>query len=77
MARRPSPRRRREAFGRRLRTLRQARGWSQEVLGDRADLHRTYVGGIEGGERNGALDNIYRLADALEVDAAALVSEAG
>ena len=77
MARHPTPRRRRQAFGRRLRALRRERDWSQETLAAAAGLHRTYVGGIERGERNCALDNIYRLADALEVDAAALVSEAG
>jgi transcriptional regulator with XRE-family HTH domain len=40
-------------------------GISQEELGARADLDRTYVGGIERGERNVALMNIARTADAL------------
>jgi len=59
-------------FGRRLKQLRRTQGLSQEELAFRADLHRTYVGGIERGERNVSLRNIQRLADALEVDVVAL-----
>lgn len=59
-------------FGQRLRELRQKQGLSQEELGFRAGLHRTYVGGIERGERNVTLKNIQRLADALGVDIRAL-----
>ncbi|TDE13567.1 helix-turn-helix domain-containing protein [Jiangella asiatica] len=55
------------AFGRRVRELRKELGLSQEELADRADLHRTYVGSIERGERNVALINIHRLAKALGV----------
>lgn len=62
----------RVVFGRRVRALRQAQGWSQEDLAERAGLHWTYVGGIERGERNPALDNINRLARALGVTLAAL-----
>lgn len=50
-----------------MRSKRLAAGLSQEDLAHRAGLHRTYVGGIERGERNVALLNIYALADALEV----------
>ena len=38
---------------------------TQEALAKRADLHVTYVGGIERGERNPALDNVNRIARAL------------
>src|SRR5262249_13750685 len=57
----------RKAFGKRVRELRRAAGLSQEQLAARADLHWTYVGGIERGERNPALINITRLARALGV----------
>ena len=62
----------RRGFGRRVRELRHARGFSQEGLAERAGLHWTYVGGIERGERNPALENINRLAKALGVPLAEL-----
>lgn len=54
-------------FGDRVRELRKERGLSQEDLAELAGLHRTYIGGIERGERNVALVNILRLAKALNV----------
>ncbi len=56
------------AFGQRVRELRKARGFSQEELAERSGLHRTYVGGIERGERNPSLLNIGHIAQALEVN---------
>jgi transcriptional regulator with XRE-family HTH domain len=56
-----------EQFGRRIRSLRERKGLSQERLAELADLHRNYVGGIERGERNVGLRNIIRLAKALGV----------
>lgn len=53
--------------GRKVRELREARGWSQEELGFEAGLHRNYIGGIERGERNVAVVNIGKLAKALGV----------
>ena len=52
-------------FGRRMRAARDDHGWSQEDLADEAGLDRTYVGGVERGERNLALLNINKIATAL------------
>jgi transcriptional regulator with XRE-family HTH domain len=51
-------------LGRRIRELRKMRGWSQEKLGEMADLHPTYVGGIERGERNVAFENLAHISSA-------------
>ena len=61
-------------FGRRVRELRIERGLSQERLAELSHLHRNYIGGIERGERNISLQNICRLAKALDVGADALVA---
>ena len=50
-----------------VRTLRLEKGWSQEELARRADLHRTYIGSIERNERNVSLLNVERIAKALKV----------
>ena len=55
------------AFGRRVRDLRQRLGWSQEDLAGIVRLDRSYVGGVERGERNVSLQNICKFADALGV----------
>jgi transcriptional regulator with XRE-family HTH domain len=57
----------RAEMGKRIRELRKTRGWSQEKLGELADLHPTYIGGIERGERNVAFENLVRLADAFKL----------
>lgn len=54
-------------FGRRVRHLRLQLGISQEELAHRCNLHRTYIGGIERGERNPSLRNIVRIAKALGI----------
>lgn len=55
------------ALGRSIRELRRGVGISQEDLADRSRLHRTYVGGIERGERNVSFGNLLKLANALDV----------
>jgi len=54
-------------FGVRIRALRQQQGLSQEALALHAALDRTYVGGVERGERNISLQNVAKLAKALGV----------
>ncbi len=55
------------ALGLAIREVRLRVGISQEGLADRAGMHRTYVGGIERGERNVSFGNLLKLASALEV----------
>jgi transcriptional regulator with XRE-family HTH domain len=64
------------SVGRAVRTLRIDQGLTQEELADRCDMHRTYVGGIERGERNPTVTVIYRLADALSVKGSDLLAAA-
>ena len=56
-----------EKFGQRVRELRKARSLSQEALADLSGLDRTYISGIERGQRNVALRNIEVIAQALGV----------
>lgn len=53
------------AFGAYIRKLRKARRWTQEILAEHAGLSRTYIGGIERGERNLAIVNVNKLSLAL------------
>lgn len=63
----------RKAFGARVREARKQIGFSQENLAHEAGLDRSYVGQVERGERNITLDNVYRLAEALNVSAGLLL----
>ncbi len=56
-------------FGERVRSLRKEKGLSQEALALDCDLDRTYIGGVERGERNISLVNIHKIANALGVKA--------
>lgn len=53
-------------FSQNARKARLAKGLSQEDLAELADLHRNYVGGVERGERNISIDNMEKLAVALD-----------
>lgn len=64
----------RSRVARNMRAIRTSLSISQEELGDLAQLHRTYVGSIERQERNVSLDNIERLAHALNVDVVDLLA---
>lgn len=69
----PNPHDARLRIAHNLRQARQKRDLSQEALADLAGLHRTYVGSVERGERNISIDNIQRLAQALDLDPADLL----
>lgn len=53
-------------FGRTIKKLRIEKGISQEKLAELSDLHRTYIGSLEMGNRNVSLENINKLAIALD-----------
>lgn len=62
-------------FGERIRELRHKQNFSQEKLAEITNLHRTYIGGIERGERNPSLENIYKIANALNISLSELFRE--
>ena len=55
-------------FGKKVKTLRIEKGWSQEKLALTADLDRTYVPGIEAGRRNVSIVVIEKIANALNIE---------
>ncbi len=54
-------------FGKKVREERKKLGYSQEVLAEKAGVHRTYIGMIERGEKNITLANIQKVSKALKV----------
>lgn len=62
-------------FGQRVRELRREKGLSQEALALTCQLDRTYIGGVERGERNISLVNIHKIATALDVSIRELFQE--
>ena len=56
-----------EKFGQKVREERHKLGLSQEELASRAGVHRTYIGMIERAEKNITLENIEKIAKALEI----------
>ncbi|MBW3528934.1 helix-turn-helix domain-containing protein [Shewanella sp. NKUCC05_KAH] len=61
------------SFGTHLKSLRLERSFSQEQLALKADMDRTYVSGIERGQRNVSLINLFKLASALDIPAKQLL----
>ena len=59
--------------GTNMRAIRDAKGLSQEAFADMLGVHRTYMGGLERGERNLTLKTVERLAERLEVDVEMLI----
>jgi XRE family transcriptional regulator, regulator of sulfur utilization len=66
-----------QKLGIRIRTLRLARGLTQESLAERAGIHEKFVGAVERGERNITLRNVVRIARGLDVPISALFIEEG
>ncbi|PKR83889.1 helix-turn-helix domain-containing protein [Heyndrickxia camelliae] len=65
-----------QALGKKIRKLRfENDNMSQEALGLECNLDRTYIGGIERGERNPTVLNLKKIADALGVSVEQLFSE--
>jgi transcriptional regulator with XRE-family HTH domain len=63
------------ALGRNLRAYRQARGLSQEAFAELLGVHRTYLGGVERGERNLTLRSVEHLASVLDIPALTLLAD--
>lgn len=64
-----------KVFGDNLRKYRNGLGLSQEAFADKCGLHRTYISAIECYRRSISLENIQRIADALDIDAYKLLLE--
>lgn len=62
-----------KSLGLRVKAIRENRGASQEALANDADVHRTYLSGVERGLRNPSLLTLARIAHALSVDLEILV----
>jgi transcriptional regulator with XRE-family HTH domain len=61
-------------FGKRLRTLRQKRGWTQLQLGEKLGLDRGYISDIENGKRNVSLEVLEIIAQGFELSVSRLLS---
>ena len=75
MPRRKSKKSLRQLVSANIRELRAEQGYSQESFADECGLHRTYIGSVERGERNISIDNIERIANALNIAAYELLKE--
>ena len=66
-----------QRFGKAIRRRRRELDISQEKLAEIAEIHRTYISSIERGERNPSLENIEKLAKALDISISALFANYG
>ena len=57
-----------------MRDLRESRGWSQEVLAEKADLNRSYLGEVERGQVSPSLSTAKKIAGALDVSLSDLIA---
>jgi transcriptional regulator with XRE-family HTH domain len=64
-----------QIFANNLRKKRKGKKLSQEELADLCQLHRTYIGSVERGERNITLSTLERIAASLNIDACELLTE--
>jgi transcriptional regulator with XRE-family HTH domain len=64
-----------EELGNRIRKKRKERGWSQEELAEEANIDRSYIGGVERGERNLTFTILCQICAALGCDVAALTKD--
>jgi len=65
------------ALGSRVRHLREDKGWTQEVLADRAGLDRSYIAGIEAGLRNPSVKALAKVAKGLGLSISDVVASVG
>lgn len=65
----------RSVFTRNMKQRRKKINLSQEALAEKCDLHRTYISSVELGKRNISIDNIEKIATALEIEAYLLLKE--
>lgn len=63
-----------KVVGQNLKAYRVARGLSQEAFAEVLGVHRTYMGGVERGERNLTLSSLERIAERLGIDAVVLLA---
>lgn len=62
-------------YGQAIRAIRQSKSISQEQLADRSGLHRTYISDVELGKRNVSLENIEKIAYALNTNMSTIFIE--
>ena len=62
-------------FGKKIKELRTKKGFSQEKFAQKCRLHRTYISDIERGERNVSIENIHKIAKALNINESELFSK--